>query len=419
MLFAGDLAFAGGQPFVLEGSVAGFRRAIAQMRELAPEVLLPGHGPVCRGDEVPRLLDDHGRVRRLSSSRRRRVVRRRPDPARGGAEGTGDNPYADWAETERFVGNLHRAYSELTRQPGRHPAHHPSRVAGHGRLPRRPDRLPRMSGPAEASPQRPTDPRIRRRPGGPRPRWRSRRRACPPAREMPVAAGPAAATVCPACPRRSTGKIGKPPTGPGCARRQRAAATGRSARTSACSASRPRCPTRIRINDVQQVRQPDPASSSAVQDVTAVHQQHVGLEDPGDLRLGVDAGQRRDSTTPRDLRAGRCRRAARHSTMNCLARYRGPEPSGGPTCWSDAGAVESSTAGRAGRPAASRSSDLHGGRREQKLMESSTRSPPELIGERRGHQQRLEAVLAGPVTSFGRPAAPPRRRSRAGRRRRA
>ena len=34
VLFAGDLAFAGGQPFVLEGSVAGFRDAIAQMRAL-------------------------------------------------------------------------------------------------------------------------------------------------------------------------------------------------------------------------------------------------------------------------------------------------------------------------------------------------------------------------------------------------
>lgn len=56
VLFSGDLAFNGGQPFVLEGSVAGFRSAIAQMRELAPEVLAPGHGPVCRGEDVPRLL---------------------------------------------------------------------------------------------------------------------------------------------------------------------------------------------------------------------------------------------------------------------------------------------------------------------------------------------------------------------------
>ena len=28
-----------------------------------------------------------------------------------------DNPYAGWAETERFVGNLHRAYAELAGHP--------------------------------------------------------------------------------------------------------------------------------------------------------------------------------------------------------------------------------------------------------------------------------------------------------------
>ncbi len=58
VLFSGDLAFAGGQPFLLEGSVAGFRSAIAQMRALAPSVLVPGHGPVRRGDEVGALLDN-------------------------------------------------------------------------------------------------------------------------------------------------------------------------------------------------------------------------------------------------------------------------------------------------------------------------------------------------------------------------
>ena len=56
VLFTGDLAFNGGQPFVLEGSIAGFRRAIAQMQELAPEVLAPGHGPVCHGEDVRALL---------------------------------------------------------------------------------------------------------------------------------------------------------------------------------------------------------------------------------------------------------------------------------------------------------------------------------------------------------------------------
>jgi cyclase len=116
VLFAGDLAFAGGQPFLLEGSVAGFRHAIAQMRELAPEVLVPGHGPVCRGEEVSRLLD-------AMDSYVAFVAEVAADSHAAGlspleaAQKHRDNPYRGWAETERFVGNLHRAYSELSGNP--------------------------------------------------------------------------------------------------------------------------------------------------------------------------------------------------------------------------------------------------------------------------------------------------------------
>ena len=56
VVYAGDLAFVGGQPFVLEGSVAGFLRALDGLRAMQPEVLVPGHGPVdflgARGDMV-------------------------------------------------------------------------------------------------------------------------------------------------------------------------------------------------------------------------------------------------------------------------------------------------------------------------------------------------------------------------------
>src|SRR6476619_5740181 len=58
VVFAGDLAFSGGHPIFLEGSMLGFASAVRQMRELQPEVLVPGHGPACRGDEVGRVLDD-------------------------------------------------------------------------------------------------------------------------------------------------------------------------------------------------------------------------------------------------------------------------------------------------------------------------------------------------------------------------
>jgi cyclase len=116
VLFAGDLAFAGGQPFLLEGSVAGFRGAIAQMRALAPEVLAPGHGPVCRGEAVEALLDDLdayvGYVAEVAQASYAEGL----SPLEA-AQKNRDNPYSGWAETERFVGNLHRAYSELAGNP--------------------------------------------------------------------------------------------------------------------------------------------------------------------------------------------------------------------------------------------------------------------------------------------------------------
>jgi cyclase len=112
VLFSGDLAFNGGQPFVLEGSVAGFRSAIARMQALAPEVLAPGHGPVCRGEEVDRLLaamDGYlAYVEHVAADSHAAGL-----TALEAAQKHADNPYSHWAETERFVGNLHRAYAEI------------------------------------------------------------------------------------------------------------------------------------------------------------------------------------------------------------------------------------------------------------------------------------------------------------------
>jgi cyclase len=115
-LFAGDVAFAGGQPFLLEGSVAGFADALATIRELEPDVLVPWHGPVCRGDEVTTLLDDLTEYVAF-------VAATAADGRAPGltplelAERHRANPFAHLREPERFVGNLHRAYSELAGNP--------------------------------------------------------------------------------------------------------------------------------------------------------------------------------------------------------------------------------------------------------------------------------------------------------------
>lgn len=115
-LFAGDLAFNGGQPFVLEGSIQGFRAAIVQMQELQPDTLAPGHGPVCHGEDVAKLLgamDAYlGFVQEVATESHAAGL----SPLEA-AQKHRDNPYSEWAETERFVGNLTRAYSELGGNP--------------------------------------------------------------------------------------------------------------------------------------------------------------------------------------------------------------------------------------------------------------------------------------------------------------
>lgn len=116
VLFAGDLAFAGGQPFVLEGSLAGFRTAIGHMRQLTPDVLAPGHGPVCRGEEVGHLLDALDGYLGFVSDVAADSYAAGLTPLEA-AQKHRDNLYSTWAETERFVGNLHRAYSELAGNP--------------------------------------------------------------------------------------------------------------------------------------------------------------------------------------------------------------------------------------------------------------------------------------------------------------
>jgi cyclase len=108
VLFAGDLLFNGGTPFLLAGSVEGALAAVANLREFGAETIVPGHGPVC-GPEVIDFV--HGYlefVLELARSGRSSGVR--PLEAARSAD---LGPYGELTDQERLVGNLHRAYAEL------------------------------------------------------------------------------------------------------------------------------------------------------------------------------------------------------------------------------------------------------------------------------------------------------------------
>lgn len=109
VLFAGDLLFAGGTPFVLMGSVAGAIEVLENVvAPLQAQTIVPGHGEV----SGPGLVDDVlGYLRFVMDvAQRGREAELTPLEA---ARQTDLGPYAAWSDPERIVGNLHRAYVEL------------------------------------------------------------------------------------------------------------------------------------------------------------------------------------------------------------------------------------------------------------------------------------------------------------------
>jgi len=114
VLFAGDLIFNGGTPFLLMGSVAGAIEVLEQViRPLGAATIVPGHGPVFSGAEPIDATLDYLRFV-LDVAGRARAARLSPLEA---ARETSLGRFAGWADGERIVGNLHRACAELDGTP--------------------------------------------------------------------------------------------------------------------------------------------------------------------------------------------------------------------------------------------------------------------------------------------------------------
>jgi cyclase len=108
LLFSGDLVFNGGTPFVLMGSVAGAIEALSQLRELGAERIVPGHGEVC-GPEAYERIEGYLRFVQETARRGNEAGLSPLDAAR-------ETDLGEWGgllDSERIVGNLHRAYAEL------------------------------------------------------------------------------------------------------------------------------------------------------------------------------------------------------------------------------------------------------------------------------------------------------------------
>ena len=107
VLFAGDLVFNGGTPFVVMGSVEGSLEALARVRRFEPDVIVPGHGPVC-GVET---LDVIERYLRFVLDLAAEIDAAGVTPL-DAARDTELGEFAELTDSERLVGNLHRALFE-------------------------------------------------------------------------------------------------------------------------------------------------------------------------------------------------------------------------------------------------------------------------------------------------------------------
>jgi cyclase len=112
VLFAGDLLFNGGTPFVLMGSVAGSLESLQVLRRLQPATIVPGHGGVAGPELIDPVEEYLIWVQDLAREGREAGL----EPLDVALQ-TDLGPWADLLDSERLVGNLHRAYAELEGGP--------------------------------------------------------------------------------------------------------------------------------------------------------------------------------------------------------------------------------------------------------------------------------------------------------------
>ena len=112
IVFAGDVLFRRCTPIGWDGTYARWIAALDQIVALAPDVIVPGHGPLC-GVEGPREMQAYLRYVQAEAGRCFEAGLEPVDAARRIDLG----PYAGWTEPERIVFQVERAYRELRGVP--------------------------------------------------------------------------------------------------------------------------------------------------------------------------------------------------------------------------------------------------------------------------------------------------------------
>ena len=109
VLFCGDLLFNGGTPFLLMGSVRGSIDVLTRVLAPVPaRTIVPGHGAPCDRDLIGVTVGYLEFV--LATAAQGIEAGLAPLEL---ARETDLGEYAGWLDSERIVGNLHRAYADL------------------------------------------------------------------------------------------------------------------------------------------------------------------------------------------------------------------------------------------------------------------------------------------------------------------
>ncbi len=112
VLFAGDILFRLCTPLGWDGSNARWTQALDLMVNLAPQVIVPGHGPLC-GVEGPREMKAY---LEYVWAEARRTFEAGLSPLEASRR-IDLGPYAGWTEPERIIFIVARAYRELRGEP--------------------------------------------------------------------------------------------------------------------------------------------------------------------------------------------------------------------------------------------------------------------------------------------------------------
>ena len=131
VLFAGDVLFRLCTPIGWAGTYAGWYAALDRIVALAPDVIVPGHGPLCGVEGAVEMKAYLEYVRAESEQAFEAGL-----PAIEAAKRIDLGPYADWTEPQRLVFNVERAYRELRGEAWDAPIDAAAMFAGMGELQR-------------------------------------------------------------------------------------------------------------------------------------------------------------------------------------------------------------------------------------------------------------------------------------------